>query len=98
MLQPIATGAKSLGDYTHVAGRELIADIRRIYDNYGYETNVLAASIRSVNHIIECARIGADVITAPPAVIKAMASHVLTDKGLEQFNADWAKTGQKIGL
>ena len=79
-------------------GMELIADIRRIYDNYGYETNVLAASIRSVNHIIECARIGADVITAPPAVIKAMASHVLTDKGLEQFNADWAKTGQKIGL
>ena len=79
-------------------GMELIADIRRIYDNYGFETNVLAASIRSVNHIIECARIGADVITAPPAVIKAMASHVLTDKGLEQFNADWAKTGQKIGL
>ncbi|MDO5370751.1 fructose-6-phosphate aldolase [Paracoccus sp. (in: a-proteobacteria)] len=79
-------------------GMELIADIRRIYDNYGYETNLLAASIRSVNHIIECARIGADVITAPPAVIKAMASHVLTDKGLEQFNADWARTGQKIGL
>jgi len=77
-------------------GMELIADIRTIYDNYGFETNVLAASIRSVNHIIECARIGADVITAPPAVIKAMASHVLTDKGLEQFNADWAKTGQKI--
>lgn len=77
-------------------GMELIADIRTIYDNYGYETNVLAASIRSVNHIIECARIGADVITAPPAVIKAMANHVLTDKGLEQFNADWAKTGQKI--
>lgn len=79
-------------------GMELIADIRRIYDNYGYETNLLAASIRSVNHIIECARIGADVITAPPAVIKAMANHVLTDKGLDQFNADWAKTGQKIGL
>lgn len=77
-------------------GMELIADIRRIYDNYGFETNVLAASIRSVNHVIECARIGADVITAPPAVIKAMASHVLTDKGLDQFNADWAKTGQKI--
>ena len=78
-------------------GMELIADIRQIYDNYGFETNLLAASIRSVNHIIECARIGADVITAPPAVIKAMANHVLTDKGLEQFNADWAKTGQKIG-
>ncbi|HRO14701.1 MAG TPA: fructose-6-phosphate aldolase [Paracoccus sp. (in: a-proteobacteria)] len=78
-------------------GMELIADIRRIYDNYGYETNLLAASIRSVNHVIECARIGADVITAPPAVIKAMANHVLTDKGLEQFAADWARTGQKIG-
>ncbi|WP_273500472.1 fructose-6-phosphate aldolase [Paracoccus sphaerophysae] len=79
-------------------GMELIADIRQIYDNYGFETNLLAASIRSVNHIIECARIGADVITAPPAVIKAMANHVLTDKGLEQFTADWAKTGQKIGV
>ena len=78
-------------------GMELIADIRNIYDNYGFETNLLAASIRSVNHVIECARIGADVITAPPSVIKAMASHVLTDKGLDQFNADWAKTGQKIG-
>jgi transaldolase len=78
-------------------GMELISDIRTIYDNYGYETNLLAASIRSVNHIVDCARIGADVITAPPAVIRAMASHVLTDKGLEQFNADWAKTGQKIG-
>ena len=78
-------------------GMELISDIRSIYDNYGIETNLLAASIRSVNHIIECARIGADVITAPPGVIKAMANHVLTDKGLEQFNADWAKTGQKIG-
>lgn len=78
-------------------GMELIADIRQIYDNYGYETNLLAASIRSVNHVIECARVGADVITAPPSVIKAMASHVLTDKGLDLFNADWAKTGQKIG-
>ena len=78
-------------------GMELIADIRQIYDNYGFETNLLAASIRSVNHVIECARVGADVITAPPSVIKAMASHVLTDKGLDLFNADWAKTGQKIG-
>lgn len=78
-------------------GLELIADIRQIYDNYGFDTQVLAASIRSVNHAIDCARIGADVMTAPPAVIKAMAKHVLTDKGLEQFNADWAKTGQKIG-
>lgn len=78
-------------------GLELIEDIRNIYDNYDYKTEVLAASIRSVNHVIDCARIGADVITAPPNVIKAMANHVLTDKGLDQFNADWAKTGQKIG-
>ncbi|PZO63474.1 MAG: fructose-6-phosphate aldolase [Paracoccus denitrificans] len=77
-------------------GMELIGDIRQIYDNYGYETNLLAASIRSVNHIIDCARLGADVITAPPSVIKAMAGHVLTDKGLDAFASDWAKTGQKI--
>ena len=78
-------------------GVDLIADIREIYDNYGYETQILAASIRSVNHIIEVGKIGADVITAPPAVIKSMAKHILTDKGLELFTADWAKTGQKIG-
>ena len=77
-------------------GMELIAQIREIYDNYDFQTQILAASIRSVNHITDAARIGADVITAPPAVIKAMANHVLTDKGLEQFTADWAKTGQKI--
>ncbi len=84
-------------DDIHLDGMDLIADIREIYDNYGYDTQILAASIRSVNHIIEAGKIGADVITAPPSVIKAMANHPLTDKGLEQFNADWAKTGQKIG-
>ncbi|WBU59012.1 fructose-6-phosphate aldolase [Paracoccus albus] len=84
-------------DDIHLDGMELIADIREIYDNYGYETQILAASIRSVNHIIEAGRIGADVITSPPNVIKSMATHPLTDKGLAQFNADWAKTGQKIG-
>ena len=83
-------------DDIHLDGMDLIADIREIYDNYGYDTQNLAASIRSVNHIIEAGKIGADVITAPPSVIKAMANHPLTDKGLEQFNADWAKTGQKI--
>lgn len=77
-------------------GMDLIADIRTIYDNYDFRTQILAASIRSVNHVAECARIGADVMTAPPAVIKALANHVLTDKGLDQFMADWAKTGQKI--
>lgn len=84
-------------DDIHMDGVDLIADIREIYDNYGYETQILAASIRTVNHIIEVGKIGADVITAPPSVIKSMVKHVLTDKGLEQFNADWAKTGQKIG-
>lgn len=84
-------------DDVNADGLQLIADIRQIYDNYGYETQVLAASIRSVNHITECAKIGADVITAPPAVIKAMASHPLTDKGLATFTADWQKTGQRIG-
>jgi transaldolase len=84
-------------DDIHLDGMDLIADIREIYDNYGYETQILAASIRTVNHAIEAAKIGADVMTAPPSVIKSMANHVLTDKGLAQFNADWAKTGQKIG-
>lgn len=84
-------------DDINLDGLELIEQIRTIYDNYDYRTQILAASIRSVNHITDCAQIGADVITAPPGVIKSMASHVLTDKGLAQFNADWAKTGQKIG-
>ena len=84
-------------DDIHLDGMDLIADIREIYDNYGFETEILAASIRTVNHIVDAAKIGADVITAPPTVIKSMANHVLTDKGLAQFNADWAQTGQKIG-
>ena len=83
-------------DDINLDGLGLIADIRQIYDNYGFETQILAASIRSANHMSECAKIGADVATAPAAVIKAMANHVLTDKGLAQFMADWAKTGQKI--
>ncbi len=83
-------------DDINLDGMELISDIRQIYDNYDFKTQILAASIRTVNHVRECALVGADVMTAPPAVIKAMASHVLTDKGLEQFLADWAKTGQKI--
>ena len=77
-------------------GLELIADIREIYDNYGFATQVLAASIRTVNHVADCARIGADVITAPPAVIRKLAEHPLTEKGLETFLADWRKTGQSI--
>ncbi len=83
-------------DDINLDGIELIEDIRIVYDNYGFSTEILAASIRSVNHIADAARIGADVITAPPAVIRAMANHPLTDKGLAAFMADWAKTGQKI--
>ena len=83
-------------DDINLDGMDLIADIREIYDNYGFETQILAASIRSVNHMTEAAKIGADVATAPPDVIKKMAQHVLTDKGLEGFIKDWEKTGQKI--
>ncbi|ALG89694.1 MULTISPECIES: fructose-6-phosphate aldolase [Actibacterium] len=83
-------------DDINLDGMDLIADIRTIYDNYNFGTEILAASIRSVNHMKDAALIGADVATAPPAVIKAMAHHVLTDKGLDAFLKDWAKTGQKI--
>lgn len=78
-------------------GMELIADIRTIYDNYGFETEILAASARTVNHVKDCALIGADVVTAPPSTLNALVKHVLTDKGLDAFMKDWAKTGQKIG-
>jgi len=77
-------------------GMELIADIRQIYDNYHFKTQILAASIRTVNHVAIAAKIGADVATIPPDVVKKLASHPLTDKGLAAFLADWAKTGQKI--
>ncbi|MBL4928540.1 fructose-6-phosphate aldolase [Fuscibacter oryzae] len=83
-------------DDINLDGMDLIADIRQIYDNYGYDTQILAASIRTVNHVTQAALVGADVMTAPPSVIKSLASHPLTDKGLEQFEKDWAKTGQKI--
>jgi len=83
-------------DDINLDGMDLIQDIRTIYDNYGFDTQILAASIRSVNHVLDAARIGADVMTAPPEVIKKLASHPLTDKGLEQFMADWKKTGQNI--
>ena len=77
-------------------GVELIEDIRTIYDNYGFATEILAASIRSANHVQDCARVGADVITAPPAVIKSLANHVLTDKGLAAFLADIKAANIKI--
>jgi transaldolase len=77
-------------------GMELIRDIRLIYDNYGFGTEILVASVRHAIHVLEAARIGADVMTAPPAVIRGLANHVLTDRGIEGFMADWAKTGQSI--
>jgi len=83
-------------DDLNMDGLDLIADIREIYDNYGFETNILAASIRTANHMSDCAKIGADVATAPPGVIKAMANHLLTDKGLDQFVKDAAAANIKI--
>ena len=78
-------------------GMQLIADIRLIYDNYAFETEILVASVRHPIHVLEAAKIGADVMTAPPSVIKQLVKHPLTDKGIEGFLADWAKTGQTIG-
>jgi len=77
-------------------GMELIEDIRTVYDNYGFDTEILAASIRSVNHALDCARIGADVMTAPPSVFKDMVKHPLTDKGLDAFLADIKAANIKI--
>jgi transaldolase len=77
-------------------GMDLIEDIRLIYDNYDYQTEILVASVRHPIHILQAAKIGADVVTAPPAVLKGLARHPLTERGLEQFLADWAKTGEKI--
>jgi transaldolase len=78
-------------------GMEVVAEIRQIYDNYGFDTEILAASIRTVDHVKRAALIGADVATVPPKILKELYKHPLTDKGLEQFLADWAKTGQTIG-
>jgi len=72
-------------------GTELISQIRTIYDNYGFETKILAASIRHPKHMLECALIGADVATVPLKVIKQLMKHPLTDKGLEQFLTDYQK-------
>lgn len=77
-------------------GMALISEIRQIYDNYDFATEILAASIRTVNHVKQSALIGADVATVPPAVLRQLVKHPLTDRGLDAFLADWAKTGQKI--
>ncbi len=78
-------------------GMQLIEDIRLIYDNYAFETEILVASVRHSMHVLQAAKIGADVMTAPPAVIRSLFNHVLTDKGIEGFLKDWKATGQSIG-
>jgi transaldolase len=78
------------------SGMDLISDIRMIYDNYDFATEILVASVRSPMHITEAAKIGADVVTAPPAVIWQLFNHPLTDAGLAAFLKDWQATGQKI--
>ena len=77
-------------------GMELISEIRQIYDNYDFNTEILAASVRSVNHVKYAAIAGADIATVPVPIMKALVKHPLTDKGIESFLADWKKTGQKI--
>ncbi len=83
-------------DDINLDGMELISEIRQIYDNYDFTTEILAASIRSANHVKQAALIGADIATIPPAVLKSLVKHPLTDKGIEMFLADWKKTGQTI--
>jgi transaldolase len=83
-------------DDINAEGMQLIEDIRQIYDNYAFTTEILAASLRSVNHVSQAALAGADVATIPPAVIRKLVEHPLTDKGLAAFIADWKKTGQTI--
>jgi transaldolase len=78
-------------------GMSLIADIRLIYDNYDYPTQILVASVRHPMHVVEAAKIGADVMTAPPKIIWQLFKHPLTDSGIASFLKDWESTGQKIG-
>ena len=77
-------------------GMALIADIRLIYDNYGFDTEILVASVRHPVHVVEAAKIGADVMTAPPKIIWQLFKHPLTDSGIASFLKDWEATGQKI--
>jgi len=78
------------------SGMDLIADIRMIYDNYDFPTEILVASVRHPMHVVEAAKLGADVMTAPPKIIQQLFKHPLTDAGIKSFLADWEKTGQKI--
>ena len=78
-------------------GMQLIADIRLIYDHYEYPTEILVASVRHPMHVVEAAKIGADVMTAPPKIIWQLFKHPLTESGIAGFLKDWEATGQKIG-
>ena len=77
-------------------GVDLISDIKLVYSNYNFPTKILAASIRTINHVKQCARHGADVATIPIDIFEKLVKHPLTDSGLSQFTADWEKTGQSI--
>ena len=83
-------------DDLNLKGVELISDIKLVYSNYKFPTKILAASIRTINHVKECARHGADVATIPINIFEGLVKHPLTDSGLSQFTADWEKTGQSI--
>ena len=83
-------------DDINLEGADLIRDIRTIYDNFGLETEIIAASIRTANHVTQAALAGSDVATIPPGVIRKLAQHPLTDNGLKQFLKDWEATGQSI--
>lgn len=83
-------------DDINLDGMELIEQIRTIYDNYSFATEILAASIRTPNHVTQAALAGADVATMPPGVIRKLADHPLTQSGLENFVKDWKSTGQSI--
>ncbi len=83
-------------DDTKIDGVGLIKEIRTIYDNYSFKTKILAASIRSLEHIKNCAIAGAEAVTVPPVILRELVNHPLTDKGLEIFLSDWERSNQKI--
>ena len=83
-------------DDLNLEGVNLISDIKLVYSNYNFPTKILAASIRTINHVKQCARHGADVATIPIDIFERLVKHPLTDSGLSQFTADWEKTGQSI--
>ena len=93
----IAKSGRDLREVLAEKGMQLIEDIRIIYENYEFDTRILTASARGPKHILDAAKIGSDVVTAPPKAIWQMLQHPLTDKGLKAFLDDWEKTGQTLG-